>query len=475
MGISAVLPRGTRSDKALNMRLIAPRPLTLVIITAGFVFSMAVNLPGHLSYDSVMQLLEGRAGTYSGWHPPIMSWLLGLTDAVVPGTTLFVFAVAFVLFAALASLLWLKPRPSWFAPPVALLLVLSPQFLLYQGVVWKDVLFANAAVAGFVFLAHSGAVWRKARLRYAFLMLSFLLLVAAALARQNGILLLPLAAIAAGWIARRFGLSFWQYLTYGAGALAFALVAILLANVALETRVSGLWGPIRQFKLLEMYDLIGALRADPNLPLYQLQQGDPEFLRLMRADGRRLYSPERSDTFNKSAALERARAAAPIAPLRQQWVGFIRGRPWLYLRERTQVFRWIFLTPDIRVCVPFYFGIDGPPGPMKWLGIKPRYDPRDEALENYGEHFIGTPALSHPFFFALALAETAFLFYRRRVADIPFALMLVGAIGFTLTFFVIAIACDYRYLYFLDLAAITALFYIALDPSLARPTQRPNG
>jgi hypothetical protein len=37
--------------------------------------------------------------------------------------------------------------------------------------------------------------------------------------------------------------------------------------------------------------------------------------------------------------------------------------------------------------------------------------------------------------------------------------MLVGALTFTACFFVISIACDYRYLLFLDLSAIAALVY----------------
>jgi hypothetical protein len=462
------------------MRLIAPTPLvgrflTLAIIMAGFVFSMAVNLPGHLSYDSVMQLLEGRAGTYSGWHPPAMSWLLGLADAAMPGTALFVFANSLLFFAALASLVWTKPQTSWFAPLTAAVLVLSPQFLLYQGVVWKDVLFANAGVAGFAILAHLGPAWRSPRLRYSLLALGFALLVLAALSRQNGIILILFGALAVAWTGRLSGLSRASSVALGGMALTGSVAVLLLTNVALQTRVSGLWGPVRQLKLLEMYDLTGALAAQPDIGFEQLKQSDPQLVALMQTDGRRLYSPQRTDTFIKSNALERARAAAPIEPLRRQWLEFIGDHPWLYLRIRAQVFRWIFLTPEIRLCVPFYLGIDGPPGLLKWLGIKARYDDRDQALATYGEHFLGTPAFSHPFWFLLALGEAAFLFFRRRVSDIAIGMLLAAAIAFTATFFVIAIACDYRYLYFLDLAAITGLFYIALDPRPSRSFQSPNG
>jgi hypothetical protein len=43
--------------------------------------------------------------------------------------------------------------------------------------------------------------------------------------------------------------------------------------------------------------------------------------------------------------------------------------------------------------------------------------------------------------------------------------MLIAAFAFTASFFVISIACDYRYLYFLDIAALAAVFYLALDPA----------
>ena len=39
--------------------------------------------------------------------------------------------------------------------------------------------------------------------------------------------------------------------------------------------------------------------------------------------------------------------------------------------------------------------------------------------------------------------------------------MLGGALTFTASFAVISIACDYRYLYFLDLSAIAAALYLA--------------
>ena len=70
--------------------------------------------------------------------------------------------------------------------------MLTPQWLLYQGNIWKDVLFADAAIAGFA--APGG--WRPHAASLADPLL--LLLTLAALTRQNGVLLLPVAAVTLG-------------------------------------------------------------------------------------------------------------------------------------------------------------------------------------------------------------------------------------------------------------------------------------
>ena len=41
-------------------------------------------------------------------------------------------------------------------------------------------------------------------------------------------------------------------------------------------------------------------------------------------------------------------------------------------------------------------------------------------------------------------------------------LQLAGA-AFAASFFIISIACDYRYMYFTDLAAMAGLLYVAID------------
>ena len=76
--------------------------------------------------------------------------------------------------------------------------------------------------------------------------------------------------------------------------------------------------------------------------------------------------------------------------------------------------------------------------------------------------------MSHLAFAALALVVGVVLLIRRDPADLVIAALLAGTLAFAATYLLISIACDYRYLYALDIAAITGALYFLLDPRLRR-------
>lgn len=438
--------------------------LTGLLIVAGFFLTLSVSLPGHLSYDSVLQLLQGRTGIYSTWHPPVMAWLLGIGDALVPGTALFVVFQSLLSFGTFLSLLAFPPqKPIWPLACLALVSILSPQLLLYQGIVWKDVLFADTAVAGFVCLAHVARVWPKSGRGMAWLALSIVLLVLSALTRQNGLLVLPMAAAAFGWIvSRKSGI---RRTGVALGAATLGTMAVLTggATLALDTRSNGDSGPREQFTLLQTYDLSGAVAAEPGLPLAHLAQTQPALEQLIRTEGARLYTPIRIDPIAASPPLQTELRTVHLEAINADWRALIATHPLTYLTNRARVFWWLLATPDIFECRPIFVGVDGPPDAMKALGLATRRTPTDNRLQAYGMSLLNTPAFSHLAFGAIALLALVLLLRRRRPEDIAVASMLVAAFGFTTSFFVISIACDYRYLYFLDLSALVALFYLSLD------------
>lgn len=433
------------------------------VLVIGWGIVLAISWPGHLSYDSIVQLHDGRAGFYHSWHPPVMAWMLGLGDRLLPGAGLFVLFDITLAFAAWLSLLWIVPRPSWLAVCVAAVCVLLPQLVLYQAIVWKDVLFADAAVAGFVCLAQAEARWANVKTRVVWTAGAFALFALASLTRQNGATVLLVGSLALGIIAARR-----QGRTSGAllagSVLVGSLVAVACAGVLLAQRSDHGEGPVAQLKLLRLYDLTGAVASDPSLPLDRFADDAPELETLIRTDGVRLYSPQRNDTLVGSPALQSELADASPGLMAAQWYDLVLHHPWLYLKVRADVFRWVTITPDIAACRPVFVGVEGPAGEMQDLGLQPRLSPRDLALRDYTKAFMGTPALSHLAFAILGFAAMIVLLRRRGPGDIAVAFLQIAAFAFTASFFVISIACDYRYLYMLDLAALTALFYLALDP-----------
>lgn len=428
-----------------------PAVLTALLLATGFAAMLALNLPGQMSYDSVSQLFDGRSGTYNSWHPPVMAWLLGLFDAVLPGTGLFVIFEAAML--ALAFALSLRRNAGWGAVPVALAIVLTPQFLLYQGTVWKDVLFADALVLCFSLLAR--ALQEDGRARLALFILFFGVLSLAALARQNGLLLLPVGALT-------FGLATAGNMRRGIyrAALALLLLVALVTGAGwlLARRGDDGAGLGSEIRLAQIYDLTGAVRQ--GFPLDLLQQSDPPLAVALQQGGIKAYSLQLQDTLEPLLPAKTVSGAVMA-----QWRALLLTRPDLYLRERLPVFWQVLATPQIKLCHPAYAGIDGDPAQLKALGLTARTRWRDLRLAAYARSFMGTPVLSHLAFGALAMGLLILYARRRRGSDLAMAGLLAGALAFSASFFFVSVACDYRYLFPLDLAAMVGLFHLFAAPT----------
>jgi hypothetical protein len=426
------------------------------LLFLGFALLLAVNWPGQMSYDSVVQLADGRSGQYGSWHPPVMAWLLGLFDSLLPGTGLFLLFTALLLFCAWLLLLR-GTREGWGLPILMALLFATPQLLLYQGTIWKDVLFANAGILAFALLAKAAARWRDTAPRILLLLLCATALGLAALARQNGFLLLPIAAATLGWIARRQNASAWGH---GLALLLASLAIMVGANFMLSFRGDNGEGRSEQIRLAQTYDLIAAVRLDSSIHLAVLEKQAPALNNAIRKDGVALYSPRLVDTLEQSGTLTQAIYHAPPGVVFAQWRQLILSHPGLYLRERWPVFRWVVAPPDLFVCHPDVVGVDGPKDMLKSLGLKAQIRPQDRLLYSYVANFFHTPVLSHLLYGAMA-AGLAFLLARRgSAADMAIAGLQIAALAFAASFFVVSIACDYRYLYFLDLAAMTGLLQV---------------
>lgn len=461
------------------MMMTMPRPtftasqaLGAVLLT-GYVLMLALNLPGHLSHDSLAQLHEGRMQIRATWGPALYAWILGAFDSISPGTGLYVAASGFLVTGSLLSFRRLRRQVSWAAVVLAALMVLTPTLLVYQGVVWKDVLFANLALAGFASLAQAARVWEGPRRPWWALAGALLAFAVAAQVRQNGLVAPVFGALALAWIA--YGRGWRSSLAWGFGGL--------IATLAVSTAMGALAQPpqagpdeaaSRGVRIVAHYDIIGAVVAKPALALDIIGDHDPLAEQQIRRRATSLYTPERVDYLGQDREIGLALWGLPDDVVFAQWRTIVIQDPDAYLRHRWEVFRWVFATPKIDSCLPVYVGVSGPESLTTALGIAPLMEPSDQALFNYSTWYLDTPLFSHVFFALIALVSAGVLLWRREAADVVIAAMLLSALAFAASFALISIACDYRYLYYLDLAALAGLLYLAIDPPYGRLRRRPR-
>ena len=431
----------------------------------GLLLSLAANVPGHMSFDSVISLVEARTGIRQTWAPAVSSWVLKPFDHLVAGTGLYVAASSGVLFLSLMWLTRLRPRSSWWAVALGVVVILTPQVMIYQGIVWRDVLFANLSIAGFILLAQSvSRLESSAPSRPSLLPLigAVACLALAGLARQNGLIMAAAAAGVLGWTVRAGGVR--ASLGWSVGLLA----AILALSFGLDRLSQPAQTPPTLkanlgFQILEHYDVVGARAHKPDLMLKELGKGHPKAEAIIEDGAAKYYDPSRVDTLDNDVNLRRALWRSSDA-MDAQWRHIIIHSPVAYLRHRADVFRWTFLTPDLSRCLPMNVGVLGPDDLLKGLNVQTGVHPQQARLAHYAAVFYRTPVYSHLTWALVALAMIVWLLRRRDPADWAIVGLLGGALLFTLSFAVISVACDYRYLYLMDLAAMTGALYVALDP-----------
>lgn len=425
----------------------------------GLLLVLAANLPGHMSYDSVVALVEARSGERQTWAPAVSSWLLKLFDSLVAGTGLYVTASATLLFVSLISLTSLRRRTSWLAVVLGVLAIATPQVLIYQGIVWRDVLFANLTIAGFVCLAHVAKRWPERSVLP--LAGALICLALAGLVRQNGPILVVFAAGVLAWTARGGGRR--ASLAWGLGGLVAAgVLALAVDHIAQPAPPSKALRPASL--ILQHYDIVGAKAHHPKLRFTAIAKADPAAAAYLEANAAANYSQARVDTLDTNETFRKTLWHVPDAAMNAEWIEVITHYPAAYALQRADVFRWVFLTPKLEMCLPVQVGVSGPDAMLADLDIVTGVDIQDQALADYAKRFYPTPVYSHLTWALAAVAVIGLLLRRRDPADWVIVSLLAGTLAFTASFALISVACDYRYLYLLDLAAMVGLIYTALDP-----------
>jgi hypothetical protein len=433
------------------------------LLIAGFALIAAANLPGHLPLDSATGLWEGRHHARMSWGPRMYSAILGFFDHFLPGFGLYTVASMAVTALAWAALPLIRRRVSWAGPCALVAAFTLPQVLIFQGIVWRDVLFANLTVAAFVALALASRFWSDPAKRWLLLAVGVAALAVGALIRQNGGVVMVPWALALGWIAAqgRWG----RGLAWAVAGLAAPLALAIALNVLNPIQETPGKRHATGLVLLAHYDIGAAIVEDPKRPLPHLEADRPLSVVVLRRELPGVWSPSRIDTLDWTPSVRRSLWRISDASWKAEWRAMVLHDSLGYLRRRLQVFRWVFLTPKLELCGALHLGVEGLPNVLADLNLAPGQTLQDARLYAYAAPWFATPLYSHLTYALAAAAVAVFLLFRREPGDVAIGALMIAVLAFTATFLIASIACDYRYLYALDLAAITGVLYVAVDPS----------
>jgi hypothetical protein len=442
------------------------RQWTFRVIAAFWLVVVALNSPGHLSYDSIVQLNEARSRSYAGLHPPLMSYLMMLFDAVVPGTALFVLFMQALFFGAVMIVVLSARHVGFWTPVIVALGCLHPLVVVYQGIVWKDVLFANLGVFAFalLFAAQRLDGWR----RHAIYALAVLTAACSGLMRQNGVFVLMVLAMGIIHLeTRSSSLLAWTGKIVAGGAGAASVLALVTVGTNALIRASANSMPENAYEaglgMLMRYDIAGILARNnaADMALFRERGIDTDAL---RRDAVTYYMGDRLDWLNQAQSFRDDFGKVTFSELVAGWAAMVAANPIAYLRHRLSVFRWMMWPPDIIKCLPLHTGILGPADLISQLDLPEGYRSSDKILQRYSYgYFVHTPLFRNLLFFLVAIAMLAILPLRHGWrAAMPAMALLVAAVLFSLSWIAIGIACDMRYMYFLPLSMFVSIVMLSL-------------
>ncbi len=437
------------------------------LLVAQAALGLYIGLPGQMSFDSIVQLYEGRTLHFISFNPPLMSLLLGALDRLGSGP------VGFVLLsqAMLSGACWLvfaqSRRITVLRFGLAAVVLLNPVVLIYVGIVWKDVLLAHAVVLAYLLLA-----WlrhQRKPMTVPFAALALILLTIIVGARQQGLLFALPAAL---WAAAVAGRSRRMQVLAAVAFVAVPIAANQLMDLyAAQKRANPQVDAVSTgWRILVRFDIAGILARKGVLPADTPPALADEFRRQALR-----YSPFRVDTLDGSAP---AFWALDTATASRIWRGAVAASPTAYLRHRAAHFATLLGVADMHACVPIYTGTAGPvvhPGVdgdlTALVGLTAGVHQASERVNDFGQENANTPLFMH-LAYAVVLALVAlWLFARREPVLLTLALC---ALLYLASYSVVGIACDFRYAYALTVTTTLLLAYACLNWGTPRRDHGPR-
>jgi hypothetical protein len=448
-----------RDDSKGQQRLtakttVAQRPVQLIgylACLAGFLICVVAFYPGYMSPDSIRQLTEGRAWSFTDWHPPLMAAVWGLTDRIIPGPFGMLLLQNGVFWIALGVFWRATYRRSFWLGLSLVGIGLLPTALAYLSTIWKDV------GLGVSLLLVSALLYtaRQTNSKRTLLISVPLLFYGYAIRHNAAPAVLPLAL----WSATIAGQVFPPLKRKAAGRrllpLALGLVYFLLltAGVLATTRILTGGRTTFMFQTVLLNDLtaISEERHEALFPDYILR--NQNFSLENAAAYFYAYDSTRLIR-NEGSGLRLTKDDGENAALRAKWLEVVSANKTMYLRHRWETFKWSLGLYEEHVCAP-YLEASWPFG---------GYD-----VNNWRVHYylkatffkFRDTVLFRGFFWMLVCLVLFCVAVSQKLRDdfeIVFVLTLSGFL-YGIAYFFVAPACGFRFFWWTALAALVSLCF----------------
>ena len=428
-----------------------------LICLLAFAFVSWSFYPGIMTADSIAALAQGRSGIYGDLNAPLMSWLWGRLDSVVPGPAL-IFVIHLAIFWVAAAIFWstTNRRSLWLGIGLVLFGLL-PHVLAQTVVVWKDVALGVSLFMS-VALVYAARTYRS---RLA-LIAAILFLFYGYAARLNALPAVLPIAIWIGFVAVEiFEIERKRVIAPLVGVILFATLSatVYLTNAGLTAGRTD-----QPFEQIYVYDL-AAISVETGVDLFPPAiQSDPEFsLEKVRArynerSASDLIFPNIPDP-GDTPPLKLTGDSGRVAELRSKWMDAIADHPGAYLRHRWNVFAQLI---GLRRSITAPYVADG-------FASNP-YEFRGGGNIGFASLMKYFGAFRRPFpqtFFFRAVVWMAicvvlvFASIRRRLRsdwDLVFVLSL-SSLAFIAAYFPTTPSTEFRYLFWPAIASAVALIF----------------
>ncbi len=289
-----------------------------------------------MTADSIAALEQGRSNIYGDVNAPLMSWLWGRLDSVVPGPAL-IFVIHLAIFWAAAAVFWWSTNAKSIALGLGLVMLgLLPHILAQTVVVWKDVALGVSFLMAIALLYAA-----KTRRSMVLLAVSSVFLLYGYAARLNAVTAVLPIAIWTGFVTAQI----FEFERRRTAALLIGAGYFVVLSTGVFVIYAGLTGgrtdhPEQQIYL---YDLaaVSVERGGDVFPNYI--RGNPDFsesavrARYNERSVSDLLFPNIPNPGDRPP-LEWTRDGRKVDELRNAWRRAISEDPDLYVRHRSLVF-----------------------------------------------------------------------------------------------------------------------------------------